>query len=105
MGVGKFSESRGDGLCRTMTFSRGGQTPDDTMIYLKIILTIFMNDFHCSKLRFYKNVGRHRKKLGDPPSLLRLCQFSIKCQKLIMFIENSGALFIVHLIHDHHCHV
>ena len=30
-GVGKLSGSRGDGLCRTMTSSRGVQTPDDTM--------------------------------------------------------------------------
>ena len=31
MRVGKFSGFRWDGLCRTMTFSRGVQTPEDTM--------------------------------------------------------------------------
>ena len=32
MGVGKFLGSRGDSLCRTMTFSKRVQTPNDTMI-------------------------------------------------------------------------
>ena len=30
-GLENFQDPRGDDLCRTMTFSRGVQTPDDTM--------------------------------------------------------------------------
>ena len=41
MGGLQFSGSRGDVLCRTMTFSRGVQTPDDTLIYF-ITVCVFV---------------------------------------------------------------
>ena len=31
-GLANFQYPGEDGLCRTMTFSRGAQTPDDTMV-------------------------------------------------------------------------
>ena len=52
MGVGKFSGSRGDGLCRKITFSSGGggggvQTPEDTM-------APGLTDSYRSAPRFYR---------------------------------------------------
>ena len=35
-GLANFRDPGHDGLCRTMTFSRGVQTPDNTMLVVKV---------------------------------------------------------------------